>query len=256
MDWFNYCERYVKKLSFSGVAFEWVRSSRRKKSVALKPGQAVQLQLVTPGNWSERQLMQFLQQNQQWFLRSVKRVPVGPVVAPLERGREIELLGQTHRLEVVFTTKSGFQLWKEWGVWCVFVSKRKVAHALRKEGDSELQALIQRELQSALSIYFFQWLQSKLEFWQQQMGVRASSVVVKNYRSRWGSCDARGGVQFNWRLVFAPEWVVEYVVVHELAHLFERNHGEQFWQIVAEHFPRYQEAKSMLRQNGQIWMGY
>ncbi len=73
-------------------------------------------------------------------------------------------------------------------------------------------------------------------------------VFVKNLRSRWGSCSSAKNLNFNYRIVFLPERLAEYVVVHELCHLKEMNHGPGFWKLVAQIFPDYKHLRKQLRE--------
>lgn len=82
-----------------------------------------------------------------------------------------------------------------------------------------------------------------------RMGARYAAVSIRDQRTRWGSCSTRGNLSFNWRLVMTPPAVMQYVVIHELAHLFEPNHSADFWVIVARFFPDYKKARAWLRKN-------
>jgi predicted metal-dependent hydrolase len=78
-------------------------------------------------------------------------------------------------------------------------------------------------------------------------GVTPAAVTVKEMRSRWGSCTSHGRVSFHWGLVLLPPAIVDYVVVHELAHLRELNHGPRFWRLVEEIVPDYHARRAWLR---------
>ncbi len=82
-----------------------------------------------------------------------------------------------------------------------------------------------------------------------RMGARYAAVSIRDQRTRWGSCSTRGNLSFNWRLVMTPPAVMQYVVVHELAHLFEPNHSADFWAVVARFFPEFKKARAWLRKN-------
>ena len=82
-------------------------------------------------------------------------------------------------------------------------------------------------------------------------GVTVTRVSVRNQRSRWGACSARGSITLNWRLVLVPAFVREYVMLHELMHRRELNHSRRFWRHVAAVCPRYQEARKWLLSEGQ-----
>ena len=75
-------------------------------------------------------------------------------------------------------------------------------------------------------------------------------IAIKDQRSRWASCAPDGTLAFSWRLVMAPEWVLDYVVAHEVAHLREMNHGPKFWALCRELCPRTDEARAWLKRNG------
>ena len=77
-------------------------------------------------------------------------------------------------------------------------------------------------------------------------------VVIRNQKSRWGSCSVRGTVSLNWRLIQTPSQVVEYIIIHELMHLREMNHSPRFWRHVAAAFPDYRLAERWLRQNSRL----
>ena len=81
-----------------------------------------------------------------------------------------------------------------------------------------------------------------------RMGVMPSAVKINGARTRWGSCSVKMSINFSWRLIMADADVVDYVVVHELAHLSEMNHSGRFWAIVAEVLPDYAERRSRLRE--------
>jgi|tagenome__1003787_1003787.scaffolds.fasta_scaffold20874266_2 predicted metal-dependent hydrolase len=75
-------------------------------------------------------------------------------------------------------------------------------------------------------------------------------IRIGDPRSRWGSCSARGTLSFSWRLVVAPSWVADYVVVHELCHLRHMNHSQRFWALLREAYPHHAEAQAWLRTHG------
>jgi predicted metal-dependent hydrolase len=82
------------------------------------------------------------------------------------------------------------------------------------------------------------------------LGVKIRAIRVKDTSSRWGSCAPDGTLAFSWRLVMAPEWVLDYVVAHEVAHLRELNHSRRFWALVERLTPHRETAQDWLRENG------
>ena len=84
-----------------------------------------------------------------------------------------------------------------------------------------------------------------------QHGLTVGRVSIRNQRSRWGSCSRSGAISLNYRLVLMPPSVADYVLIHELMHLQEQNHGRRFWRLVARACPDYREAERWLRRNGR-----
>ncbi|MEH6482399.1 MULTISPECIES: M48 family metallopeptidase [Pseudoalteromonas] len=82
------------------------------------------------------------------------------------------------------------------------------------------------------------------------MNVKYNSVGIKNYKSRWGSCTAEGDITFNWKVIMAPNRIVDYVVVHELCHLIHHDHSPKFWREVERFMPDYLACKEWLKHNG------
>ena len=83
-------------------------------------------------------------------------------------------------------------------------------------------------------------------------GVNVSRVSVRNQKSRWGSCSRRGTISLNWRLIQAPIFVRDYIILHELAHRRQMNHSKKFWQEVERLFPDYLQAERWLKQHGKL----
>ena len=83
-----------------------------------------------------------------------------------------------------------------------------------------------------------------------QMGLVPTRLVLRDQRTRWGSCSRTGTISLNWRLVLGPPTVLDYVVVHELAHLREMNHSPRFWHLVRSFCPDFERHKRLLKENG------
>jgi hypothetical protein len=88
------------------------------------------------------------------------------------------------------------------------------------------------------------------------LGVLASRLTIRDQVSRWGSCSANGALSFNWRLVLAPHDVLDYVVVHEVCHIVEHNHGPSFWKLVERRRPDYRDQRAWLDEYGWEILAY
>ena len=81
---------------------------------------------------------------------------------------------------------------------------------------------------------------------------KINKVFFKYNKSNWGSCSAAGNINISTRLLFVPDDVLEYVCIHELAHLIEHNHSDRFWGVVEKAMPNYKEKINWLKENGHI----
>lgn len=92
----------------------------------------------------------------------------------------------------------------------------------------------------------------RARFFYALTGLKYAQIKVNSAQTRWGSCSYSGNLNFSWRLIMAPEAVIDYVVVHELVHLEEKNHSRQFWQKVQKILPEYAEHRKWLKENGYL----
>lgn len=93
-----------------------------------------------------------------------------------------------------------------------------------------------------------EYLQQKCQYFCQIMGLKHGEIKINSAKTRWGSCNRKGNINFTYRLLFVPEDVIDYVVVHELAHLKEMNHSAEFWSVVGQTMPDYKARRKKLRE--------
>ncbi len=94
------------------------------------------------------------------------------------------------------------------------------------------------------------YLVPRVEFYAGLLGVGFGKIKIGSAKKRWGSCSARGNINFSWRLIMAPKEAVDYVVAHEVAHLLHKNHSAKFWNCVLQLMPDYKQHHVWLRRNG------
>lgn len=149
-------------------------------------------------------------------------------------GESIMYLGKNYRLETVEENTGGIH----------FDSKFIISKSLRSQA-----AVLFRKwyIEQAKKIII-----PKIIFYAKQIGVRFNKVLISDLRYTWGSCTPKDNLNFNWRLIKAPVNVINYVIVHELAHLRESNHTANFWNIVKIQAPQYTRAKEWLKEHGDV----
>ncbi|SFU82983.1 M48 family metallopeptidase [Alicyclobacillus macrosporangiidus] len=214
-----------------------IRSRRRRRTVALE---------VTPeGVWirapihlSDADIARILEQRRAWIRKTYE----ARAAAQRREDRRVwRFLGQP--VEVRYVPSPGRTSWRMW--W--------EAGAIHVSGpgpavpDDILKRLFTEWYQARARVL----LPERVAQWAETLGLRYRSLRIKDQKSRWGSCSSAGNINLNWRLVQAPEWVADYVIVHELCHLVELNHSPRFWALVHAAIPDAQRAKRWLREHGQ-----
>lgn len=119
--------------------------------------------------------------------------------------------------------------------------KKRLSGGLPKLKREELQALADRAAEE---------LPVLTAAYAEKIGVSYGRITIRNQRTRWGSCSAKGNLNYNCLLMLAPKTVQEYVVVHELCHRKEMNHSARFWAEVEKILPDYRERRTWLKENG------
>ena len=111
------------------------------------------------------------------------------------------------------------------------------------------QTSVRRALESLYRRKARERFEKRASRFADEMGVDYNKIEVRNQRTKWGSCSTTGTLGLNWRLMMAPPEVVDYILIHELAHLREQNHTDEFWAVVAEQDPEYEKHAYWLETN-------
>ena len=106
------------------------------------------------------------------------------------------------------------------------------------------EALVKWYRQQAGKIF-----RSRLDYYVGRMGLQYQRLSIREQKTRWGSCSSKKNINLNWRIILAPEKVLDYLMVHELAHLKQMNHSPAFWNLVESHIPDYRTWRKWLKDN-------
>lgn len=120
--------------------------------------------------------------------------------------------------------------------------------------------VISKDNQDKANQYFKEWYLNKAlekikplaKKYAKNLGVNYNECKTSEMKYRWASCTPKNNILFNWRIIKAPMFVLEYLVAHELTHMIESNHTPEFWNIVSIQVPNYEKAKKWLRENGYL----
>ena len=110
---------------------------------------------------------------------------------------------------------------------------------------------VRAAIRSTLSAMALKRIRERLDYYVPRVGRAPGRVAIRDQKSRWGSCSQKGNVNFNWKLIMAPPQALDYVVIHELCHLYEFNHSPRFWALVEAQLPDYAVWKKWLKDHGR-----
>ena len=210
---------------------------RNRKSVGITVSREEGVRVLTPRWVGLKQIEGILREKSGWILRKQAEVLEKSPGAGLESGIQLPLAGECLTLTIL----------KRDGLAAPHVQRNGQEITLlvpeRMPEEAGKQALIQWYRQQAVGL-----IRSRVEVFSRIMGVTPSRVVVKQQKSRWGSCSSKGNVNLNWRLVMMPPEVLDYVVVHELAHLKVLNHSKGFWDLVGSVLEDYPQRRKRLKE--------
>ena len=220
-----------------------VLRTRRRRSAAIQV-KGGEVEVRVPESMSDAQVDALLERKARWIEKALQREAQMPVYCPKEYtdGETFLYLGQSYPLAIEQGTELPPQLSR--GRLLVSVPQDLSA--------SQCAACIREQLEC----WYMQTAQEQLRETSRRyaasLDVQFRSVCVAEYKSRWGSCSIDGDIRYNWKIILAPQHVVDYLVVHELSHLRHHNHSARFWHCVESIFPDYRQRRSWLRNNGQL----
>ena len=134
--------------------------------------------------------------------------------------------------------------------WIAGALRRVEARQEAREAVVEEQGYLSEADMRVLAMQAKEAIPARVAHFAPRVGVSYGRITLRCQKTRWGSCSAKGNLNFNVLLMLAPPEVLDYVVVHELCHRIEMNHSPRFWGLVAQHDPQFKEHRAWLRKNG------
>lgn len=216
-----------------------VRVSERARSYRLSLPHHGKPVLTVPrhGRWREAEA--FLNRQTAWLAARLKR-NAGPL--PFAEGAEVPLRGVKHRIAGTGKIRGRVEALLVAEGPALLVPGEPAHHARRLTDWFKAEA--QKDLEARVAVH------------AERLGVRVVSISMRSQSTRWGSCSSSGRLNFNWRLVLAPDYVLDYVAAHEVAHLVEMNHSPAFWATVKRTLPDMERGRAWLKAHGRELMAY
>jgi predicted metal-dependent hydrolase len=214
-----------------------IYSQRKKLAITVERDRSVVVH--APAGTDPVKISQVVESRKQWIYEKTRHSqkysgPPHPPGKELVNGESLLYLGRHYRIEMVDSDAASIQFSNKF-----FVPKK--LYAIRHR---------------AFKRWYFSRAEEKIppriHLHAQNLGIAYNQAKIIDVKYRWGSCTLKDNLNFNWRLIKAPMFVIDYVIVHELAHLFESNHTPRFWNIVRAQSAKMDEAKQWLKEHGEI----
>ena len=211
-----------------------IRHSARARRLSLRISSLDgKVTLSGPPYVRERDYMAFIHDKEDWIIKNLAVMPEKTLVAV---GADLVYRGRP--VAVTMASQRGVRLAGD----TIYVARTS-----RSIGAS-IKGFLKSQARDALA--------HASDRYAAQLGVDYSALVLRDTRSRWGSCSSQGQLMYSWRLIMAPPEILDYVAAHEVAHLIEMNHSRAFWNVVARLYPDYETARDWLRSHGPMLHRY
>jgi hypothetical protein len=217
------------------------RVHRKTASIIISPDKTVKV--VVPAFVDDVEIARLISSKRRWISKKLAELnsrQTGPCPHYYREGETFPFLGKQLRLQV----KNGA------GADVVLADDTITLALPLPFPDKTRQRLIRTRLCLWYNRMALQILTDKSHQLGRLCGVKPEFIGIKDYRSRWGCCFGDGRIYYNWKIIGAPESIVDYVVIHELCHLVHPNHSPKYWQLVNQCLPDWPGRRAWLRGNG------
>lgn len=214
---------------------EIIRSMRKTMSLHISP--KGELIVKAPFFVPEKLIQQFIRNKEAWIAQAVQKITSSKISEKsYQEGAEFLYLGDVYKLRIGNFKEISVHSSLNFPDFLVFRIKK------------ELMAWYINQAKKVIT--------TQVEYFSKQMNTKYKSIRFSDTSSKWGSCGPDNALQFNWRLIMAPLMVINYVVIHELAHTIEKNHGPRFWSKVRLYTPAHKQHSKWLERNRQLLSGF
>ncbi|PHR84645.1 MAG: hypothetical protein COA59_06535 [Colwellia sp.] len=236
------------------IEYQVVRSRRKTLSLQVRHGQVI---VRAPYCIDEKFICTFIDKKSAWLKAKIaQQSQAKDFCCDFSEGSTLFLFGQLVILRIIFAKQVRTELADD------DINNQQVLTivlAERNKNKLHNRVLLAAAVKKQIEKYFKQQAENiilpKVITYSQLTSLTPTSIKIRQYRARWGSCNNRGELSFNYLLMMLPIDVINYVVIHELCHLQHLNHSKAFWQLVAKFFPDYIQAKQWIKinQSALLW---
>ena len=213
------------------IDYTIIRSKRKTIAIHIKKDASVEVR--APLSIKKEEIHRFIISKQEWIQKHVqsRRESLNSQAGfSLSYGDTVHMQGSQYPINAIDSNRIGFD------GKCFYLPPNLPSEEIRHQ-------IIQVYIEIAKIVFA-----RKAERYSTIMKVKPSAIKVNSAKTRWGSCSGKDSINFSWRLIMADDAVIDYVVVHELAHIIEHNHSPRFWSVVAAVLPDYKIRQQKLKE--------
>lgn len=207
----------------------------RSRHIKIRVESSGEVVVSAPPRASRTKIAEFVQQSQDWINHQLTKLATRKEFG--ESDTTLMIFGRKYQKRVELT--------KEQSIGIIIVEDTIHINPIEFT-DTSVSKEITRFLKSTAERYILPRTKQLAE----TMGISYRLITLRQQKTRWGSCSRDGNLNFNWRLVHCPPEVIDYVIIHELAHRRHMNHSDRFWQEVAKFDPAHREHRGWLKRHG------
>lgn len=233
----------IRHFAINGKSYDYsLRKSKRAKYYRINLHPDGKIELVIPKYGTIRQGLIFLNQKKEWILNNLDKLKKRIDEAGEFQGakwKKIMFHGNVMTVDIIHTASNKTRF---------FAGKHSlifhVPEKYRNNPSSIIKILLKKESETEIKF--------RAGILAENMGLKYNNIRVKDQKTLWGSCSEKGNLNFNWKLIMTPPPVMDYIIIHELAHLVHPDHSPRFWNLVSCFCPRFHRHKTWLRNNNHI----
>jgi predicted metal-dependent hydrolase len=222
--------------------FQLIRSKRRRKTISLHIKEDGRVVIYVPYHTPKGEIEGFIKEKESWVIKKIseKERSIKETEKAFIPGEKFLYLGESYPLEIGDTHYRGLPLKLSFGKFILDKDRLEEArdlfiHWYKREAKEKIEG--------------------RLHYFSNRLQLFPKGLKITSAKYRWGSCSRDSRLSFSWKIIMAPLSVIDYVLIHELVHIKEKNHSKRFWTYLETILPDYRKHRFWLKENGyRLWM--
>ncbi|GAA0496826.1 SprT family zinc-dependent metalloprotease [Salinibacillus aidingensis] len=231
----------IRSIEYGTKTIEFSVEFKKRKTMEISVEPPDNVCVVAPFDTSEEMITEKVKKKASWIVQKLylfRDIEYQKINRELVNGESFMYLGRNYSLQIIIDETVKKPLVK------LFQGKFYI------KSPSKEQKLMKQALENWYRQKTLEKVMEKVKYYQHYFNRKPNDIKVKEQQKRWASCTANNDLLFNWRCSMAPSYVLDYIVVHEMCHMYHMNHSREFWDMLASVMPDYESRKEWLKKYG------